>query len=66
MWLRHTTALATAIAEDCGLPEGNPTCAALAHLALEAPRTARSHGDPREAITRAFDLLEHGWLAASE
>ncbi|MFI6620126.1 TetR/AcrR family transcriptional regulator [Streptomyces sp. NPDC050528] len=61
MWLRHAHALARAIAEDSGLPADDPTCAALAHFALEAPRTARGHDDPRQAVTRAFDLLEHGW-----
>lgn len=63
MWLRHTAALARAIAEECGLPAGDPACTALAHFALEAPRAAYAHDDPREAITRAFDLLEHGWDA---
>ncbi|MGW7316211.1 TetR/AcrR family transcriptional regulator [Streptomyces sp. NPDC054865] len=61
MWLRHTAALARAIAEDRGLPEADPACTALAHFALEAPRAARGHEDPRQAITRAFDLLESGW-----
>ncbi|MFD9488320.1 TetR/AcrR family transcriptional regulator [Streptomyces sp. NPDC059991] len=61
MWLRHTAALAQVIAEESGLPEADPTCAALAHFALEAPRAARSHDDPRQAVTRAFDLLESGW-----
>ncbi|MET7934844.1 TetR family transcriptional regulator [Streptomyces sp. NPDC005322] len=63
MWLRHTDALAQAIAEDSGLPEDDPVCTALAHFALEAPRAARGHDDPRQAITRAFDLLENGWPA---
>ncbi|MEW1825555.1 helix-turn-helix domain-containing protein [Streptomyces sp. NPDC088196] len=61
MWLRHAHALARTIAEDSGLPADDPTCAALAHFALEAPRTARGHDDLRQAVTRAFDLLEHGW-----
>ncbi|MFJ4620441.1 TetR/AcrR family transcriptional regulator [Streptomyces sp. NPDC088812] len=63
MWLRHTTALAQAIAEESGLAAGDPACTALAHFALEAPRAAYAHDDPRQAITRAFDLLEHGWSA---
>ncbi|MFE2964531.1 TetR/AcrR family transcriptional regulator [Streptomyces sp. NPDC059340] len=61
MWLRHTGALAQVIAEDSGLPAADPACTALAHFALEAPRAARGHDDPRQAITRAFDLLENGW-----
>ncbi|WP_077801870.1 TetR/AcrR family transcriptional regulator [Streptomyces sp. JHA26] len=64
MWLRHTDALAQVIAEESGLPENDPACAALAHFALEAPRAARSHGDDaRQAITVAFDLLDNGWRA---
>ncbi|MEU4013115.1 TetR/AcrR family transcriptional regulator [Streptomyces pseudogriseolus] len=63
MWLRHTTALARVIAEESGRPAGDPACLALAHFALEAPRAAYSHTDPREAVISAFDLLEHGWEA---
>ncbi|GAA0228254.1 helix-turn-helix domain-containing protein [Cryptosporangium japonicum] len=61
MWLRHAAALAQVIAEESGLAAGDPICTAMAHFALEAPRAAYAHDDPREAITRAFDLLEHGW-----
>ncbi|MFF0776479.1 TetR/AcrR family transcriptional regulator [Nonomuraea wenchangensis] len=61
MWLRHTAALAQAIAEESGLAADDPLCGALAHFALEAPRAASAHENPREAIARAFDLLEHGW-----
>jgi AcrR family transcriptional regulator len=63
MWLRHTAALAEAIAEESGLPADDPACTALAHFALEAPRVARAHDDAREALVRAFDLLDHGWRA---
>ncbi|MET8857757.1 helix-turn-helix domain-containing protein [Streptomyces sp. NPDC004579] len=61
MWLRHTAALAEAIAEESGLPAGDPACTALAHFALEAPHAARAHDDPQQVITRAFDLLDSGW-----
>ncbi|GAA1936480.1 TetR/AcrR family transcriptional regulator [Streptomyces durmitorensis] len=61
MWLRHTSALALAIADESGLPADDPACTALAHFALEAPRAARGHDDPRQAITRAFEILESGW-----
>ncbi|MFC8537492.1 TetR/AcrR family transcriptional regulator [Streptomyces sp. NPDC057249] len=61
MWLRHTTALAQVIAEESGRPADDPSCTALAHFALEAPRAARERDDPRQAITVAFDLLENGW-----
>ncbi|MEU1200489.1 helix-turn-helix domain-containing protein [Streptomyces sp. NPDC005813] len=63
MWLRHTAALARVIAEESGLAAGDPACTALAHFALEAPRAAAAHDDPRQAVTRAFDLLENGWNA---
>ncbi|MFC8128739.1 TetR/AcrR family transcriptional regulator [Streptomyces sp. NPDC057302] len=63
MWLRHTDALARVIADESGLPADDPGCTALAHFTLEAPRAARGHGDPRQAISRAFDLLENGWRA---
>lgn len=63
MWLRHTAALAGVIAEESGLAADDPACTALAHFALEAPHAARAHGDAREALIRAFDLLDHGWRA---
>ncbi|WP_037604283.1 TetR/AcrR family transcriptional regulator [Streptacidiphilus rugosus] len=63
MWLRHASALAAVIAEESGLPPDDPACAALAHFALEAPRAARGAEDAARAVTRAFDLLEQGWVA---
>ncbi|WP_269858375.1 TetR/AcrR family transcriptional regulator [Streptomyces sp. RPT161] len=65
MWMRHETALARAIAEDIGAPEDDIACAALAHFALEAASLARGRANPRQAVERAFDLLEHGWQAAA-
>ncbi len=59
MWLRHTSALARVIAEESGLPADDPACTALAHFALEAPRAAHGHDDPRQAVVRAFELLEN-------
>ncbi|MFE7616589.1 TetR/AcrR family transcriptional regulator [Streptomyces sp. NPDC057496] len=61
MWLRHTSALARVIAEESGLPADDPACTALAHFALEAPRTALGHDAPHRAVVRAFELLENGW-----
>ncbi|MFF8566591.1 TetR/AcrR family transcriptional regulator [Streptomyces albidoflavus] len=63
MWLRHTAALAGAIAEESGLPADDPACTALAHFALEAPQAARGHDDPGAVLDRAFDLLDSGWRA---
>ncbi|MFI6092908.1 TetR/AcrR family transcriptional regulator [Streptomyces sp. NPDC051218] len=61
MWLRHSSALARAIAEESGRPADDPACAALAHFALEAPRAAHGHDHPRQVVIRAFELLENGW-----
>jgi AcrR family transcriptional regulator len=61
MWMRHADALARAIAEDVGAPAADPTCAALARFALETRNLVRLGDDPRQAIERAFALLEHGW-----
>jgi AcrR family transcriptional regulator len=63
MWMRHTTALAHAIAEAYGVPEDDPMCAAFAHFALAADALARESAYPEQAVDRAFDLLEHGWDA---
>jgi hypothetical protein len=65
MGLRHETALAQAIAGTTGAPADDPHCAALAHFALEAPRTARSRADDHERVAHAFGLLERGWTAVS-
>ncbi|MYT68625.1 MULTISPECIES: TetR/AcrR family transcriptional regulator [unclassified Streptomyces] len=59
MWLRHRTALARAIAEDTGAPEGDPASEALAAFALQAIRV----GDSPEGVDIAFDILERGWDA---
>lgn len=63
MWMRHQDSLARAIAEDGGMPPDDPTCAAMAHFALEASNLALSAPDPEVAVRRAFDLIEHGWDA---
>jgi AcrR family transcriptional regulator len=62
-WLRHQTALTTAIAEQAGRPADDPHCAALAHLALRTRRLARDHPEPITVINAAFDLLDRGWTA---
>lgn len=63
MWMRHETALARAIAEDIGAPEGDPVSVALAHFALEVRGLARDQADLRQSVDAAFDLLERGWCA---
>lgn len=62
--MRHERSLARAIAKDQGLPPEDPGCAALAHFALDAGNLAPEAPDPKVAIRRAFDLLEHGWNSA--
>ncbi|MER5300686.1 TetR family transcriptional regulator [Streptomyces lasiicapitis] len=61
MWLRHEASLAHVIADETNRPADDPDCAALAHFTLEATRVAHGRSDARTVVTRAFDLLEHGW-----
>lgn len=63
MWMRHETAVARAITEETGAPEGDVTCAALARFALETRGLIQRHTDPRRAAEGAFALLERGWAA---
>ncbi|SOE09963.1 transcriptional regulator, TetR family [Streptomyces sp. 2323.1] len=65
MWMRHEAALAEAIADETGAPEGDPACAALAHYALDSVALAHGRDDPRTALEAAFALLEHGWAGAT-
>ncbi|MFF2073499.1 TetR/AcrR family transcriptional regulator [Kitasatospora sp. NPDC058162] len=64
MWTRYEAALARAIAKDVGAPEGDVSCAALAHFALEARGFILRHAEPHRAAEEAFALLENGWAAA--
>lgn len=61
MWLRHEKALAAALTEATGAPEGDVRTAALARFVMESPRLARGRADPRKALHEVFDLLEEGW-----
>ncbi|MEU0501417.1 helix-turn-helix domain-containing protein [Nocardia sp. NPDC005998] len=61
MLLRHESALAAAIAEATGKPDGDLTAAGLAHFALESSKVASTREDPPRALRELFDLLEHGW-----
>ncbi|AOR34125.1 TetR family transcriptional regulator [Streptomyces fodineus] len=63
MWMRHERALAEAIATDTAAPTDDPTCAALAHLALETRALAATTSNRVAAVNAAFDLLERGWEA---
>ncbi|MEU9125217.1 helix-turn-helix domain-containing protein [Streptomyces sp. NPDC048506] len=64
MWMRHEAAVARAIAEEVGAPEGDVTCAALARFAMEARRLIQHQPDRRRAAEEVFALLDHGWAAA--
>ncbi|MFF3402462.1 TetR/AcrR family transcriptional regulator [Streptomyces sp. NPDC002659] len=64
MWMRHEAAVARAIVEEVGAPEGDVTCAALARFALEARDLVGHNPDPTRAAGEVFALLEHGWAAA--
>jgi len=66
MWLRHENALATVIAADAGLPEGDAGCQALAHFALEAVTLVRGRDDAESALDRIFALLDAGWTGMTK
>jgi AcrR family transcriptional regulator len=61
MWMRHETALARAIAEESGAPEGDIACAALARFALASRELIVAHPYPRRAAEEIFARLERGW-----
>ncbi|MEU6258517.1 TetR family transcriptional regulator [Streptomyces sp. NPDC047043] len=65
MWRRHETALAAAIAEATGAPEGDIRVAALARFVIEAGSLVNGYKDPELALREVFDLLENGWEAGS-
>ncbi|WP_261576202.1 TetR/AcrR family transcriptional regulator [Frankia gtarii] len=73
MWLRHASALASAIAEASALPADDPACLALAHFALASAGLAitstatatDADADADRALERIFALLEHGWTAVA-
>ncbi|MFH8500654.1 TetR/AcrR family transcriptional regulator [Streptomyces coeruleorubidus] len=61
MWLKHETALADAIAESTGAPQGDVRVAALARFVMESPSLVYGREEPRRSLDEIFDLLEHGW-----
>lgn len=61
MWMRHETALARAIAEESGAPEGDIACAALARFALASRELIVAHPHRRRAAEEIFARLERGW-----
>ncbi|MFF1609076.1 TetR/AcrR family transcriptional regulator [Amycolatopsis sp. NPDC058278] len=61
MWMRHETALARAIAEEMGAPEGDVACAALARFALASRELILADDHPRRAAEEIFARLQRGW-----
>ncbi|WP_371617989.1 TetR/AcrR family transcriptional regulator [Streptomyces sp. NBC_00454] len=61
MWRRHEFALAAAIAEASGAPEGDLRSAALARFALDTTSLIRGQADPQGAMRALFALLEAGF-----
>ncbi|CAM5585814.1 TetR family transcriptional regulator [Streptomyces avidinii] len=61
MWRRHESALAAAIAEAAGAPEGDLRSAAMARFAMDTTSLTRGQADQRQAMRDLFDLLEKGF-----
>ncbi|WP_131741862.1 TetR/AcrR family transcriptional regulator [Actinomadura roseirufa] len=64
LWLRSESALAEAIAADCGRDAGDAAVRALARYVVEVPELAGTAPDPLAALNAVFDLLESGWQSA--
>lgn len=61
MWRRHEFALAAAIAEAAGAPEGDLRSAALARFAMDTTSLVRGQEDQQQAMRDLFDLIEAGF-----
>lgn len=61
MWRRHEFALAAAIAEAAGAPEGDLRSAALARFAMDTTSLIRGQEDQPQAMRELFDLIEGGF-----
>jgi len=61
MWRRHADTLASTIATEAGLPEGDITARALARFAVDAVTLVQPQPDPRADLDTVFRLLKHGW-----
>lgn len=60
MWMRHETALASAIAETIGAAPDDVKATALAHFVLETRAVVHGRADPQQALVDTFDLLAAG------
>ncbi|WP_030379430.1 MULTISPECIES: TetR/AcrR family transcriptional regulator [unclassified Streptomyces] len=63
MRLRHAKTLATAIAEDLGLPPDTTACRAIARFVVDAHGLARESADPQAAVDEIFEMIEAAWAA---
>ncbi|WP_407837145.1 hypothetical protein ACE1OC_12975 [Streptomyces sp. DSM 116496] len=61
MWRRHEFALAAAIAEETGAPEGDLRSAALARFVMDTASLIRGQEDQRQAMRELFALIEAGF-----
>ncbi|MFF1412499.1 TetR/AcrR family transcriptional regulator [Streptomyces sp. NPDC058289] len=61
MWRRHEFALAAAIAEAAGAPEGDLRSAALARFVMDTASLIRGQEDQRQAMRELFALIEAGF-----
>lgn len=61
MWRRHESALAAAIAEAAGAPEGDLRSAALARFVMDTTSLIRGQEDQRQAMRELFALIEAGF-----
>lgn len=61
MWRRHEFALAAAVAEAAGAPEGDLRSAALARFVMDTASLIRGQEDQRQAMRDLFDLIEAGF-----
>ncbi|MFF3941763.1 TetR/AcrR family transcriptional regulator [Streptomyces phaeofaciens] len=62
-WTAAQDAVATAVAQEAGLPADDPTPRLLARYVLQIPDLARTTTDARATLDVVTGLLTHGWPA---
>ncbi|MER5889242.1 helix-turn-helix domain-containing protein [Streptomyces sp. NPDC001941] len=63
MRLRHTEALAAAVAAELGAAPGDTACRALARFVIDAYALAREADEPEAAVDEVFRMIEAAWEA---
>lgn len=61
MWLRHSTALAEAIADEVGLSAPDDQLRIFARFVLQMQMVVNESDDPLAALDAGFAILAHGW-----